>query len=74
MSESGRAAALQTLARDRSALGEVEMRQLCAIVEDSLDSGVAFVDAFVKNELVQLAAAVGHLDQARIVETEPAAK
>ena len=66
-SKSNRTAVLQTLSRDQIAVAYIETSQLCAIGEQLSDGVVAHSIAIMKLERVQLAAAFGHLAQARIV-------
>ena len=67
-SESGRAAVLQTLAVDLIAAVDIEISQLCAISEKLSECRVTHTAAIAQSERFDLAAAFGHLDQARIAQ------
>ena len=69
--ESGRAARLEALAGDLIAVGEVEMHQLSAKGEHLRYGRVADARALVEYERVQLAAALGHLEQTRLAQIQP---
>ena len=67
-SKNARAARLQTLACDLFAVVQIETSQLCAMGEQLSESGVTHSLAIEEYERAQLAAAFGHLDQARITQ------
>ena len=70
-SDSNRTAGLQTLARDLIAAKEIETTQLCAIGEQRGECRVTHTGAIAQSERFELAAAFGHLDQARIAQPYP---